>query len=142
LAWLNARDGFEGTVPFWAFESHNGDSLNSFDTASGTGNATDDYSAAFGDFKQGDLIPSRRLKAWYQGSQDFRAIAICRELIGRLKDAGESVADFDAELAQILERTPESSAQEMEQARWQLLRLATRMQLTLSVRVIPARVGY
>jgi hypothetical protein len=131
LTWQNARDGFEGTAPFWALESHQGDALHSFDTSPGGRGLTDDYSAAFGDFAAGDLIPSRRLKAWYQGSVDFRALLACREAIRRVKATGRELADYEREVDDIIRRTPDTGAAEMELARIRLLRLAADIEAML-----------
>lgn len=128
LSWQNARDGFTGTTCYWAYESCAGDSFNSFDAAPNRPDQTMDYNVSYGDFKTGRVIPGRRIKAWYQGNQDFRAITVCRELIGKLKAAGKDASAYEKLANDTIAATTDKSSDTMDAARAKLIRAAVEMQ--------------
>ena len=87
-----------------------------------------DYNVSYGDFKTGQVIPGRRIKAWYQGNQDFRAITVCRELIGKLKAAGKDASAYAKLVNDTIAVTTDQSSAAMDAARVKLIRAAVEMQ--------------
>ncbi len=96
---------------FFRYDTGAGDLFNSYDhNPGGNPHETADYCVVYSDWypyypskekaKKIKIIPGRRWKSWYQGTQDYRCVFICRELIAELREAGKDVATFETVLQQ------------------------------------------
>lgn len=128
MSWQMASYGFSGACAAWLTAAA-GDPFNAYDATDSKGLDTTDYAVVY--YGTGErTIDSRRWEALYQGNQDYRAIAICRDRIARLKAAGKEseAAQFNQRLNQAIKKTVNQSGGVMDAAREQLLRLAVEIE--------------
>ena len=140
-SWLSARDGFTGVCAFWAYDRSAGDPFYSYDHHPGSPRMIADYAVVYANFvweghaaRATTIIPSRRWEASYQGNQDYRAVVICRELIGKLKAAGRDASMFQAVVEEAIAAAVNQSGAAMDASRERLIRAAVEMQKSLDGR--------
>jgi len=138
MFWQSARDGFTGVCAFWNYDDHAGDPFNPHDSKPDNPQRITDYCVVYLDVIRKRLtgapgIPSRRWEASYQGNQDYRAIAVCRDLIVQLESAAQK-ADaerFQSQLDATIASAIGASGEQMDAARASLLRSAVEMRRLL-----------
>jgi len=141
-SWLSARDGFAGVCAFWAYDRSSGGPFYSYDHHPGSPRMVADYAVVYANFvweghadqPMTTIIPSRRWEASYQGNQDYRAVVICRELIGKLKAAGRDASVFQAVVEEAIAAAVNQSGAAMDASRERLIRAAVKMQESLDER--------
>ena len=131
LLWQSARDGFSGCTSFWAYLDRTSDPFDPYDGRSYRPTMTADYAVIYEDVDAKKIMPSRRLEAWYQGQQDYRAVALCRDLAAKLQAAGKDATGYQTLIRDAIAAAVDQSNGEMDAAREKLIRAAAEMQAEL-----------
>ena len=144
MSWFSAANGYSGVCGYAYYIWNSGDPFNSCDSRPSTPNYIADYSVVhlmtdpdtmlFDPATAVAPLSTRRWEAWYQGSVDFRAIKVCRELIARLKAAGkaDAAAPYETRLSGLIGATTGKSGVAMDAAREALIQMAVSMQTDLA----------
>ncbi len=98
ISWRNFAYGFGGPSTFYDLFDMAGDGFNSYDR-----NGAADYGAVYKDRRTGQMSPSLRLEAWYQGHIEQRLLKWCKAHIDALQDRTQASA-FAARLDALVKR--------------------------------------
>ena len=99
--WGNAANGFEGSASVYGLTACTGDPFDSYDT-NAKGTNVSDYNCAFRNPRTGQVAPSRRLEAWYQGLVDFKLLKWCRLRLAEREKRGEDVSKIKVKLERLI----------------------------------------
>ncbi|MBE6396598.1 MAG: hypothetical protein E7046_06315 [Lentisphaerae bacterium] len=99
--WGNAANGFDGSASVYGLTACTGDPFDSYDT-NAKGTNVSDYNCAFRNPRTGQVAPSRRLEAWYQGLVDFKLLKWCRMRLAERESRGEDVSKIKAKLERLI----------------------------------------
>ena len=75
--------------------------FDSYDT-NAKGTNVSDYNCAVRNPRTGQVAPSRRLEAWYQGLVDFKLLKWCRLRLAEREKRGEDVSKIKAKLERLI----------------------------------------
>lgn len=118
------RNRIGASCAYWAIDSYAGDGFNPDDVNGnyngGYSTSRIDYGSMYCDANLGEIIPSRRSEAHYQGLLDFKALKYCQNLIDKRKDK----AVWQKKLDDIAKRMHESlHCGNMDELHTELLRM-------------------
>ena len=99
--WANLDYGFDGPCAVYGLVTAAGDQFNSFDSSK-KGGSTSDYNAGYRNSRTGQITPSRRLEAWYQGLVDFKLVKWCQLRIAERMAKGEDMSKVKAGLETLI----------------------------------------
>jgi hypothetical protein len=99
--WGNLANGFGGGASVYGLTACTGDPFDSYD-ANAKGTNVSDYNCAFRNPRTGQITPSRRLEAWYQGLVDFKLVKWCRLKLAEREKHGEDVSSIKGKLDMLI----------------------------------------
>ena len=99
--WGNLANGFGGVASVYGLTACVGDPFDSYDSNAQGTNASD-YNCAYRNSRTGQIAPSRRLEAWYQGLVDFKLVKWCRLKLAEREKHGEDVSSIKGKLDSLI----------------------------------------
>ena len=120
--WGNAANDFDGSASVYGLTACTGDPFDSYDT-NAKGTNVSDYNCAFRNPRTGQVAPSRRLEAWYQGLVDFKLLKWCRLRLAEREKRGEDVSKIKAKLERLI-RDADVPRGDFEKIRVRLMNIA------------------